>query len=132
MLRLLLSLLFAQAALDSVAQVTDVNTLMPPDGLQNVHYQQIGSTPDATVFLVWVKQQVQAHYHADHTETVIVLEGEGVMTLGEEMQMLKPGVVVVIPSGTIHEVQVTSKEPMKVLSVQAPEFDGSDRILVDE
>jgi len=34
-----------------------------------------------------------------------------------------------IPQNTWHYVKVTSAEPLKVLSIQAPNFDGKDRVL---
>ena len=37
-----------------------------------------------------------------------------------------------IPENTYHALKVTSKEPIKVLSVQSPEFLGKDRVFEDE
>ena len=71
------------------------------------------------------------HYHQDHAETVYILEGTGTMTLGEDTIQVKAGDFIYIPPGTHHSVVVTSEEPMKVLSVQAPEFKGVDRHFVE-
>ena len=81
--------------------------------------------------MIWVKKSVRPHYHAEHTETVSVLKGKGIMQLGDSSFKIKKGTVVVIPKGTIHSVRVTSRKPLLVLSVQAPEFKGKDRIFVN-
>lgn len=72
------------------------------------------------------------HYHATHTEQVIVLSGEADMMLGDQNIHIKAGDVVFIPKGTPHSVNVTSAEPLKIISVQAPLFDGTDRVMVDK
>ena len=35
---------------------------------------------------------------------------------------------ITIPKNTWHYAKTTSKEPLKVISIQAPNFDGKDRI----
>ncbi len=85
-----------------------------------------------STFEIWVKKEVPLHKHEFHTEQVIVLEGEGNMRLGDEWKIIKPGDLIIIPVGTLHQVIVTSSIPLKVLSVQAPEFDGSDRVIMKE
>lgn len=72
------------------------------------------------------------HYHATHTEQVIVLSGEADMMLGDQKIHIKTGDVIFIPKGTKHSVNVTSAEPLKIISVQAPLFDGTDRVMVDK
>jgi mannose-6-phosphate isomerase-like protein (cupin superfamily) len=60
---------------------------------------------------------------------VVILEGEGIITLGSITKEIRAGDIIFIPADTFHEVNVTSEKPMKVISIQAPEFDGTDRIL---
>jgi len=36
-----------------------------------------------------------------------------------------------IPENTPHGLQVLSSSPIKVLSIQSPKFDGTDRILIN-
>ena len=45
---------------------------------------------------------------------------------------IKKGDLVFIPKNTIHSVITTSKQPLKVVSIQAPLFDGTDRISIEE
>jgi len=84
-----------------------------------------------TSFLIVIKQGVKKHFHKEHSETIYVLEGEGKMLLGEKTIQIKTGNYIFIPKNTPHKVEVTSKEPLKVLSIQAPFFDGKDRIILE-
>jgi len=67
-----------------------------------------------------------------HSEQVYVLDGEGTMKLGNKSFVIKKGDLVFIPKNTIHSVQCNSAKPLKVISVQSPYFDGTDRVLVEE
>jgi mannose-6-phosphate isomerase-like protein (cupin superfamily) len=54
------------------------------------------------------------------------------MRLGDKTVKIKNGDIIFVPKGTVHAVKVTSKRPLKVLSVQAPHSDGTDRVFVNE
>lgn len=82
-------------------------------------------------FHICIPQEVKPHLHRFHTEHVLVLEGEGNMLLGDSAFRISSGSVVIIPFGTLHAVRTTSTTPLRVLSVQAPFFDGSDRVLIE-
>jgi len=71
---------------------------------------------------------VKLHKHDFHTEHVYVLEGSGDFTLGNTTQPIKKGDLITIPKNTWHGVEVTSKVPLKVVSIQSPEFKGIDRV----
>ena len=82
-----------------------------------------------STFIIWVKNEVPSHYHATHTEVVNVVSGSGNMTLGDRVFQIHPGDLIVIPMGETHAVVTTSEEPLKVVSIQTPRFDG-DRVWV--
>lgn len=86
----------------------------------------------ASSFLICVHSEVRPHFHRAHTEHVIVIEGEAIMHLGDEKRTITGGDVIVIPAGTVHAVSVIGTTPLRVISVQAPYFDGSDRFFVDQ
>lgn len=86
----------------------------------------------ASSFLIVISSEVKLHKHQTHSEHVVVLEGEGLMTLGEKQFPIKKHDVVFIPKDTYHAVKLTSKIPLKVISIQAPKFDGADRIFKDQ
>jgi len=111
------------------AHITDQ---LPGGEYENIHVKKLDDDPLTTTYLIWVKETVREHHHSEHTEVVYVFEGEGLMTLGEQEQKIGPGDYVFVPKGTLHSVQVLSEEPMKVMSIQTPQFDGSDRIFSDQ
>ena len=83
-------------------------------------------------FRITVPIKVASHYHLFHTENIFVIQGKAEMLLGNEKLIIRKGNHITIPKGTIHAVlKVKSKKPLVVISVQAPFFDGTDRILVN-
>ncbi|UPT69268.1 MAG: cupin domain-containing protein [Sphingobacteriales bacterium JAD_PAG50586_3] len=56
------------------------------------------------------------------------MDGEADMMLVDKWFKVKNGDVIFIPKGTLHAVNVTSRRPLKVFAVQAPESDDSDTI----
>jgi mannose-6-phosphate isomerase-like protein (cupin superfamily) len=50
------------------------------------------------------------------------------MTINNKSFDIKSGDYFRIPKNTFHSLIVKSEEPMKVLSVQSPEFLGKDRV----
>ena len=84
----------------------------------------------STSYYIVVHDEVKPHYHARHSEHIVVIEGEGLMRMNADTIALSPGIHVFIPSGTIHAVKVTSDGPLGVLSIQTPRFDPTDRISV--
>jgi mannose-6-phosphate isomerase-like protein (cupin superfamily) len=104
--------------------------LQPEKPFDNVLVQKLYTDAHASGFVIWIKQNVPLHKHATHSETVLILEGSAEMVLGEEKMKVQKGDIVFIPEGTPHSV-VVKKGILKVLSIQAPEFDGSDRVKLD-
>lgn len=84
-----------------------------------------------STFFIIIPGEVKLHYHALHSENVMVIEGKGLMKLGDKEFEITKGDIIVIPKGTKHSVKNTGKTPLKVISVQAPYFDGKDRVMVD-
>lgn len=82
-------------------------------------------------FLIVIPDEVKAHYHASHTENIVVLEGNAIMKLGEREFEIKKGDLIIVPANTVHSVLNQGNKPLKVISVQSPFFDGKDRIMID-
>lgn len=106
--------------------------LHPTEDYDNIHVQRLDDDQLATTYMIWVKKAVKEHYHEQHTEVVYVIEGEGKMKLNDDWKAMKAGDYIFIPKGTHHAVEVTSSSPMKVISIQTPQFDGSDRVFVSQ
>lgn len=102
---------------------------MPPE-TENVYVHKLAEDESASDFVVFVKKRVPPHKHMTHTETVYVLEGTGIFEMGGKKIKIAPGHYVKIPKGVVHSVTVTSKIPLKALSIQAPQFFGKDRVWV--
>lgn len=120
-----MTLMFICAAL--LAEPLNLNSMVAPENLPNVKVHKLNSDEHASQFLIFIKKEVPLHIHKTHTETVYVVAGEGQMTLGDKQFPIKAGDFVKINENTPHGVIVTSAEPLKVLSVQTPEFLGVDR-----
>lgn len=104
------------------------DSLTPPKDYVNIHAQKIAGDSLVSTFIIFIKENVPMHKHQYHSENVFILEGEGIMTLGSITKEIKAGDLIFIPANTFHEVKVTSTIPLKVISIQAPEFDGTDRV----
>lgn len=113
-------------------------TVFPTDSIgtqtlsENIYNKQLFGDSLSTSFCIVIKKEVKAHKHQYHSEHVVVLEGEGIMKLDGESMPIKKGDLIFIPKNPIHSVKRVSKVPLKVLSIQSPAFNGSDRIFVGE
>jgi len=108
-----------------------LDTIKPPASYDNIYSRPLHSDSLVSSFLIFIKKEVKKHKHAEHAEHVYILEGEGEMLLGDKVIKVKKGDMVFIPKNTAHSLKVTSSAPVKVLSLQAPFFDGKDRILIE-
>jgi mannose-6-phosphate isomerase-like protein (cupin superfamily) len=124
----LLSSLLAFSSI-SIAQVKEAKQIKPNEKFDNVHVQKIYGDSLVSTFVIWVKKEVKTHKHLYHSENIYVLDGKGKFTLGDSTYAIKKGDMLFVPKNTWHAVSTISKKPLKVISVQAPEFDGTDRIL---
>jgi mannose-6-phosphate isomerase-like protein (cupin superfamily) len=125
----IVSVIFAlQTSAQNLMQSTD--TIKAPAVYENVYSRALYSdTSIVSSFVIFIKKEVKAHKHITHAEHVIVLEGKAEMTLNDKMFPIKKGDVIFIPKNSYHSVKTTSKIPLKVLSIQAPYFDGKDRVI---
>ena len=126
-------LLFLFSVVNSNAQfIQSTDTINAPNTIAQVWVKPMYHDSMASSFVIVIPVEVKLHKHLTHAEHVYVLEGAGEMVLGDKKFLVKKGDLIFIPRGTLHSVRVTSISPMKVLSVQAPYFDGKDRVAVQE
>lgn len=120
-----------------VAFFLQAQTIRPVDvqpdstNYANVYVKKMAEDSLQSTFIIWVKKEVKPHFHAHHTELIAVLDGSGTMTLDGQSFTIQKGDFFMIPMGSVHSVITTSTEPLKVMSIQSPRFDG-DRIWVDQ
>ncbi len=115
----------------AVAQHQSLDTIKEPASYENVCIIPVASDSLSSSFVIFIKKEVKKHKHVYHSEHVYILEGYGEMLLNDQTLKVKKGDVVFIPMNSTHSSKTTSKIPVKVLSVQSPNFDGKDRIFVD-
>lgn len=89
-----------------------------------------GRSDSLSNHFVIIRSRELPHRHLRHDSTVVVLEGQGTMTIGKEVKKVRPGAVIFIPRGTVHGFQNDGDRPAVALVVYAPPFDGQDREIV--
>jgi len=112
----------------SAQTIKSIFDLEPKEAYDNIYVQNIDTDSLSTTFAIWIKLQVKIHKHVNHIENVYILEGTGEFTVSDSTYKVKKGDLIVIPKNTWHGVNVSSKNPMKVISIQSPEFKGLDRV----
>jgi mannose-6-phosphate isomerase-like protein (cupin superfamily) len=109
-------------------EVTNLKDIQPDKEFENILIKKLDTDSNSTAFVIWIKKVVKSHKHETHSEIISIIEGEGVMTINNKSFDIKSGDYFRIPKNTFHSLTVKSEEPMKVLSVQSPEFLGKDRV----
>jgi len=107
----------------------NLDTIKPSATFENIYNRPLYADSLTSSFVIFIKKEVKEHKHAEHAEHVVVLEGEAIMKVDGKSFKIKKGDMIFIPRNTWHYVKTTSKIPLKVISIQAPNFDGKDRIL---
>ena len=110
----------------------DLSTIQPDTAYDNISVKKTYSDTNVTSFIIWVKHDVKSHKHLSHTENIKIIEGTGEMTVGKETFLIKSGDFFVVPPNTFHAVKVTSIIPLKLISIQSPNFNGEDRIFEEK
>jgi mannose-6-phosphate isomerase-like protein (cupin superfamily) len=74
----------------------------------------------ATHFVGYIPtERAPDHFHT-YDEVIYVLDGEGMMHAGETNQPLAPGSCIQLPARTVHCLENTGSEPMRVVAVFRP------------
>lgn len=72
----------------------------------------------------------QPHRLATSAEIYYILQGQGAMTIDDEMATLTPGQAVYIPAGTVQSIRNTGAEHLVFLCVVAPAWCADDEQIV--
>ena len=110
------------------AQKCSVDSLHAKTEFDNLNYTKLFSDSLASSFFIEIKKDIDEHKHALHSEHIVVIEGSARMTLADSAFHIQKGDIIFIPKNTFHSVSTVSSTPLKVISIQAPYFDGTDRI----
>jgi mannose-6-phosphate isomerase-like protein (cupin superfamily) len=74
---------------------------------------------------------VSPHRHRATEEVYYVLEGDGEMTVGDEVASVGAGDAIYIPIGAVHTLRNTGDRPMRIVLVCGPAFRREDEHFVD-
>ena len=123
---LLIFLINYSAAQEFISSTDKIEPLN--EDYDNISITKLSTNTDATTFAIWIKKKVKIHKHINHTEHVYIKQGKGKFQLADSLYNVKTGDLIIVPKNTWHGVIVESKNPMKVISIQSPEFFGKDRV----
>jgi mannose-6-phosphate isomerase-like protein (cupin superfamily) len=129
MKRIIFLLLFILPRIADAQLHAELKAIQPDQEFDNVYVKKIAEDSLQSSFIIWIKKDVKGHFHQEHTENIVVIEGRAEMLFDGKRIIVKEGQYLNIPKGTTHSVtKVLTKKPLKVLSIQAPHFDGKDRV----
>jgi mannose-6-phosphate isomerase-like protein (cupin superfamily) len=69
------------------------------------------------------------HHHVQTEEIYYVLEGHGLMRVGQESAEVGPGDAIAIPPGISHQITNTRQSQLRFLCCCAPGYEHEDTIL---
>lgn len=89
-------------------------------------HQFVGEIHEAPISIYFVNappgRGPELHYHP-YVEVAIVLEGKGLITVGDEQREVQPGEIVVIPPNTPHKFVNTGDTILRQIDIHAsPQF----------
>ncbi len=87
----------------------------PTESFENIHVQELPSTPEIVNFAVWVKHGHEEEMHTDRIEFIAVLEGSCEMVMENKRTAYVKGDIIRIPINVPHYAVITSEQPMFAL-----------------
>ncbi len=69
------------------------------------------------------------HHHVKTEEIYYLLEGQGMMQIGEDRHPVAPGDAIAIPPGAYHQITNTGQTVLKFLCCCAPTYEHDDTVL---
>jgi mannose-6-phosphate isomerase-like protein (cupin superfamily) len=69
------------------------------------------------------------HHHVKTEEIYYILDGTGLMCVGEEVQVVGCGDAIAIPPGSAHQITNTGPGQLRLLCCCAPGYENEDTIL---
>lgn len=74
----------------------------------------------------------ELHIHPDAEELIVIMDGEGVMRLGDDCQPVSAGDVIYVPPDALHELRNEGEDLLAALFVNVPVGEGLRRLLAGE
>lgn len=74
--------------------------------------------------VTWVEgapgSEQPVHGHPESEQAYVIVRGSGIMRVGDELQVVGPGDLVLVPPGSGHSIRNTGSEPLVFVSAAAP------------
>jgi mannose-6-phosphate isomerase-like protein (cupin superfamily) len=74
--------------------------------------------------------QTTPHYHQRTEEIYFILEGSGIVQIGDQSRTVGPGDAIAIPPGAVHTIRNTGTGLLRFLCCCAPAYEHEDTVLV--
>jgi quercetin dioxygenase-like cupin family protein len=100
----------------------------PLAATQEIRVDEIGRSESASYHLVQVVGSERPHRHRVHDLSVLVLRGEGTLTLGDTQVRLRAGDAAVVPRGRSHWFRNDGDEPSVAFAIFTPPLDAPDNV----
>ena len=104
-----------------IAQLDEIEPVECPCGFSRRAFVS-PDNPVATIHMVDIAEDAQAHYHKKLTEIYLVLEGEGFMELDGQQIAVKPLTAIFIKPGCRHR----AVGKMRIINIPVPAFEPED------
>ncbi len=72
------------------------------------------------------------HFHRQTEEIYFILEGHGIMRVGDEERPIWPGDAIAIPPGTVHQIRASAHDGLRFLCCCTPPYEHDDTVLVED
>ena len=105
----------------SIAHFDDIEAVKCPCGFAKRAFA-LPENETATLHIVDIQEDAQVHYHKEHTEIYLILEGEGQMELDGEAVPVRPFTTVLIRPGCRHR----AVGRLRIVNICIPPFDPAD------
>lgn len=89
---------------------------------------EIARDANSSHHVVAIRDGETPHRHEQHDLLVMLLEGHGVMRMGDAARRVGQGSILWVPRGTVHAFRNASDSPAVAYLVYFPPFDADDRI----
>ena len=118
----------------SLTHYNDINDFITKDGshireLMHPSHHAIRQQSFAEA-MVPVDIETQLHKHLVSEEIYHIIQGEGLMTLGENAFFVSPGDTICIQTNTAHKIKNTGSTELKIFCCCSPAYSHDDTILL--
>jgi quercetin dioxygenase-like cupin family protein len=99
---------------------------------ESIRAVEIARDANSSHHVVAIRDGETPHRHDRHDLLVMLLEGHGVMRMGDAARRVGQGSIVWVPRGTVHAFRNASDAPAVAYIVYSPAFDADDRIVEED